>query len=207
MTNNPAHKKSPFKVWFLIPLIIFLGLIVMLFFRLGKPTEIVPDNALNRPVPPFALPLLSDTATIVTNDKLPDSPYLINVWGSWCPTCFIEHPFLLQLQAKGVKIVGVNYKDELEDAQAYLQREQNPFVFSIQDYAGNFAIDLGLTGAPETFVVDSKGDIRQHIVGEVAESNWRDRIAPCMTLLTQLDAQNTSLETPATQTDIAKVCK
>ena len=190
--GNQTMKQSQIRIWFLIPLIIFAAFIVMLYFRLGQPTEIVTNTALERPVPAFELPLLSDTSRIMTNDNLPDQPFLMNIWGSWCPTCIIEHPFLMQLEERGVNLVGVNYKDDIGDALGYLNRGGDPFSMSIQDLSGQFALDLGLTGAPETFVVDGEGIIRQHIVGEINESNWQSRITPCLMVLNEADKSNVS---------------
>ncbi len=193
VSGSQTMKKSQIKIWFLIPLIVFFGLVVMLFMRLGKPTDIVLNTALERPVPSFELPLLSDTTRIITNDYLPDEPYLINVWGSWCPTCIVEHPFLMELATnRDVNIVGVNYKDEIGNAFRYLSAGGDPFSMSVQDLSGQFALDLGLTGAPETFVVDGEGIIRQHIIGEVHENNWRTRIQPCLTVLQEASNNNTS---------------
>lgn len=190
--GSQTMKKSQIKIWFLIPLVIFAAFIVMLYFRLGQPTDIVTNTALERPVPAFELPLLSDTSRIMTNDNLPDQPFLMNIWGSWCPTCIIEHPFLMQLEERGVNLVGVNYKDDIGDALSYLNRGGDPFSMSIQDLSGQFALDLGLTGAPETFVVDGEGIIRQHIVGEINESNWQSRITPCLMVLNDADKNNVS---------------
>ena len=192
--NKPTKtmKKSQMKIWFLIPLIVFAGFVVMLYMRLGQPTDIVTNTALERPVPTFELPLLSDTSRIMTNDNLPDQPFLMNIWGSWCPTCIIEHPFLMQLEERGVNLVGVNYKDDIGDALGYLNRGGDPFSMSIQDLSGQFALDLGLTGAPETFVVDGEGVIRQHIVGEINEGNWQSRITPCLMVLNEADKSNVS---------------
>ena len=190
--SNQTMKKSQIKIWFLLPLIVFAGFIIMLYLRLGQPTDIVTNTALERPVPTFELPLLSDTSRIMTNDNLPDQPFLMNIWGSWCPTCVIEHPFLMQLEERGVNLVGVNYKDDIGDALGYLNRGGDPFSMSIQDLSGQFALDLGLTGAPETFVVDGDGIIRQHIVGEINESNWQSRITPCLMVLNDADKGNVS---------------
>lgn len=204
--NNKATKtmkKSQMKIWFLIPLIVFAGFVVMLYMRLGQPTDIVTNTALERPVPTFELPLLSDTSRIMTNDNLPDQPFLMNIWGSWCPTCIIEHPFLMQLEERGVNLVGVNYKDDIGDALGYLNRGGDPFSMSIQDLSGQFALDLGLTGAPETFVVDGEGIIRQHIVGEINESNWQSRITPCLMLLNEADKNNVSPDA----TQVKEMCK
>ena len=203
--NKPTKtmKKSQMKIWFLIPLIVFAGFVVMLYMRLGQPTDIVTNTALERPVPTFELPLLSDTSRIMTNDNLPDQPFLMNIWGSWCPTCIIEHPFLMQLEERGVNLVGVNYKDDIGNALGYLNRGGDPFSMSIQDLSGQFALDLGLTGAPETSVVDGEGIIRQHIVGEINESNWQSRITPCLMLLNEADKNNVSPDA----TQVKEMCK
>jgi len=201
--KTKTMKKSQIKIWFLIPLIVFVGFIVMLYLRLGQPTDIVTNTALERPVPTFELPLLSDTSRMMTNDNLPEQPFLMNIWGSWCPTCIIEHPFLMQLEERGVNLVGVNYKDDIGDALGYLNRGGDPFSMSIQDLSGQFALDLGLTGAPETFVVDGQGIIRQHIVGEINESNWQSRIMPCLMVLNEADKKNVSPD----PSQVQEVCK
>ncbi|WP_333614824.1 DsbE family thiol:disulfide interchange protein [Psychrobacter sp.] len=201
--KTKTMKRSQIKIWFLIPLIVFVGFIIMLYLRLGQPTDIVTNTALERPVPSFELPLLSDTSRMMTNDNLPKQPFLMNVWGSWCPTCIVEHPFLMQLEERGVNLVGVNYKDDIGDALGYLNRGGDPFSMSIQDLSGQFALDLGLTGAPETFVVDGQGIIRQHIVGEINESNWQSRIMPCLMVLNEADKKNVSPDSSQVQ----EVCK
>jgi len=204
--NGRRHKtmnKKQLKLWFLVPLIVFLGLMVMLYMRLGKPTDIVANMALERPVPTFELPLLADTSRIMTNDNLPDEPFLMNIWGSWCPTCIIEHPFLMQLEERGVNLVGVNYKDDIGDAFSYLNRGGDPFSMSIQDLSGQFALDLGLTGAPETFTVDGDGIIRQHIIGEVNEANWQERIKPCLTVLNEANKNGNSPD----PSQVGEACK
>lgn len=188
--SKPDDKQSPktmnkkqMKIWFLIPLLIFAGLMVIFFMRLGKPVDIVNNTALERPVPNFELPLLSDTTRTMSNDNLPKQPFLVNIWGSWCPTCIVEHPFLMELKERGVNIVGVNYKDDIGNALSYLNQRGDPYSMSIQDLSGQFALDLGLTGAPETFIVGGDGIIRQHIIGEINEDNWQSRITPCLMVL------------------------
>lgn len=195
--------KKQMKIWFLIPLIVFFGLVVMLYMRLGDSTTIVTNTALERPVPSFELPLLSDTSRIMTNDNLPEQPFLMNIWGSWCPTCIVEHPFLMELEQRGVTLVGVNYKDEIGNALSYLNRGGDPFLMSIQDLSGQFALDLGLTGAPETFIVDGDGVIRQHIIGEINEANWQARISPCLQVLNEANDANTVPDA----NQVAEVCQ
>lgn len=203
VSGTKTMNKKQLKLWFLIPLIVFIGLVIMLYMRLGKPTDIVTNTALERPVPAFELPLLSDTSRIMTNENLPDKPFLMNIWGSWCPTCIIEHPFLMQLEERGVNLIGVNYKDDIGDALGYLNRGGDPFSMSIQDLSGQFALDLGLTGAPETFIVDGEGTIRQHIIGEINESNWQSRITPCLMVLNEANDHNVSPD----PIQVAEACK
>lgn len=184
------------KLLWLLPLFIFLAFVILLMFRLGKNTQIVPEKILNRPMPAFVLPDLIHPETNLTPADLPKKPYVLNVWGSWCPTCQLEHPLLMQLAKQGqpqgqsqlkqkqpVTLVGINYKDELGDALNYLQQYGNPYVFNIQDYQGELALELGLTGAPESFVIDANGHIRQHIVGAITNQSWQTRVLPCLQAL------------------------
>lgn len=175
--------KNKKMLMFLLPLVVFGLLILMFIFRLGRPTDVVIATAMNKPLPAMSLPLLSDPNRTMTNADLPKTPFILNVWGSWCPSCVIEHPFLMELSAQGVPMVGVNYKDELTDALAYLNQHKDPFVYSVQDLDGKYALDLGLTGAPESFVVDGQGVVYKHIVGVIDENNWSKDIKPCLEAL------------------------
>lgn len=171
------------KLLFILPLLLFGVFLVVLGMRLGKPTDITTSTALNKPLPKFSLPLLSNPNRTMTNSDLPKRAFILNVWGSWCPTCYIEHPFLVKLHEQGVPMVGVSYKDEPSAALAYLNEHKDPFVYSLQDYQGDFALDLGLMGAPESFIVSADGKVWLHIIGEVHEKNWQENIAPCMQAL------------------------
>lgn len=187
-------KQTKRLMLFVVPLMVFIGLVVMFFFRLGKSTDIIPSRLLNQQLPAYELPLLSDTTRTMTKADLPKVPFLLNVWGSWCPTCKIEHPYLLKLHEQGVPMIGVNYKDELSDALSYLNTYKDPFLYSLQDLDGKYAIDLGLTGAPESFIIGTDGVVYQHIVGEINDTNWQTKIQPCLTALA-----NQSLDTSAKQ--------
>lgn len=189
--------KNKQKIWFLIPLVLFVAFIIMLYFRLGKDTKVITNTSLNRPVPTFSLPLLNNPKQMATPADLPKKPYLLNVWASWCVTCKIEHPFLLQMAKQGIPIVGVNYKDELPDALAYLNSHEDPFTLNLQDKGGNLGIDLGLTGVPESFVVDNKGNIRQHILGEINQERFDKQVLPCLN----------ELNSNADETKIKQVCQ
>lgn len=165
---------------FIIPLVIFVAAIIMFFLQLGKPTDVNTSRLANHKLPAFSLPLLSDPERIMTNADLPKQPFILNVWGSWCITCHAEHPFLIQLHNKGVPMIGVNYKDERSEALDYLNKNSNPFIYSVQDYPGEYGLDLGLMGAPESYVVGADGVVYKHIVGEIGEQNWGE-IEACMT--------------------------
>lgn len=165
-------------IW-LLPLLIFMSLVVMLWTRLGVDPKVVPQATTNQVLPAFNLPNLT-TGQIQTNAELPKKVFVLNVWGSWCPTCAREQPYLLKMQQQGVVIVGVNYKDQAADAEAYLVQRGNPFVINLQDLQGDFGIDLGVTGAPESFVIDQNHRIRLHILGEINDEVWQTQLKPCL---------------------------
>ncbi|HEY4714349.1 MAG TPA: DsbE family thiol:disulfide interchange protein [Aquirhabdus sp.] len=174
--------KSKQLLW-LLPLTLFLGLAVVLWTRLGVDPKIVPQATTDQMLPSFHLPNLTN-GQLLTNANLPSKPFILNVWGSWCPTCVVEHPYLLKMQQQGVVLVGLNYKDQPLDALAYLAQRGNPFVLNLQDFSGDFGIDLGVTGAPESFVIDQDHRIRMHILGEINDEVWRTQLKPCLDQLT-----------------------
>lgn len=177
-----SQMQSKQLVW-LLPLVIFMGLAVVLWTRLGVDPTIVPQATTDQILPTFNLPNLAD-GQLQTNANLPTKPFILNVWGSWCPTCAVEQPFLLKMQQQGVVLVGVNYKDQSTDALAYLVKNGNPFVLNLQDLKGAFGIDLGVTGAPESFVIDQDHRIRMHILGEINDEVWQTQLKPCLDRLT-----------------------
>lgn len=180
---SEAQKPSKSRLWlWVIPLLMFVGLAALLGSRLGDDPTVQVNTANNKPLPAFSLPDLAD-GTLRTPADLPKTSYVLNVWGSWCPSCLVEHPMLKSLAAQGVVLVGVNYKDEPADALTYLAKHGNPFVLNLQDQAGSLGLDLGLTGAPESFIVDQSGQIRLHLVGVIDQDNWQQRLKPCLDAL------------------------
>lgn len=173
------------QILWLLPLVIFIGLAVVLWTRLGVDPKILPQATTDQSLPSFNLPNLAN-GQLQTNASLPTKPFILNVWGSWCPTCAMEQPYLLKLKQQGVVLVGVNYKDQPADALAFLVQRGNPFVLNLQDLSGDFGIDLGVTGAPESFVIDQSHHIRKHILGEVNDNVWRTQLKSC---LDQLNAK------------------
>lgn len=164
-----------------LPFLLFIPLGLLLVAGLRIDPQKLPSALLDKPVPPFSLPQLADSRRVLTRADLLGSRTLINVWATWCPSCRAEHPWLLKLAREyGVRIVGLNYKDERPAALAWLERYEDPYVFNIFDAQGRLGLDLGVYGAPETFVVDSGGVIRYKHVGVINETVWREAILPVL---------------------------
>jgi cytochrome c biogenesis protein CcmG/thiol:disulfide interchange protein DsbE len=159
------------KILLFIPLVLFLVLGAIFYLQLGKNTHYMPSALVGEKVPDFTLVSL-ETDQLVTQEDLPDGPYLINFWGTWCPACHLEHPFLVELADEGVIIIGIDYKDEKNLAQQWLVQKGNPYANVLMDEIGHFGVDMGVTGAPETFVVDRSGMIVYRHQGVINAQNW-----------------------------------
>jgi cytochrome c biogenesis protein CcmG/thiol:disulfide interchange protein DsbE len=105
-------------------------------------------------------------------------PALLNVWATWCFSCRVEHPYLLDLAASGVTIYGLNYKDDPTKALTWLEELGNPYTETVVDINGDFGFDLGVYGAPETYVIDAAGTVQHRHVGVVDERVWTEQLAP-----------------------------
>lgn len=161
------------KLVLFIPLVLFIGLGILLWRGLSiDPTEL-PSARLNQPFPAFSLPALQNPQRTLTADDLKGKPLLVNVWATWCITCKEEHPFLDQLKSRGVTIVGLNYKDDAQKARSWLERYGNPYQEVIFDKQGTLGLDLGVYGAPETYLLDAKGVVRYRHVGALDEKSWQ----------------------------------
>ena len=160
------------RIALFVPLVIFVGLSLVLLLGLDKdPTEL-PSALVGEPFPAFNLPALSDEQSRLTEQDVKGDVMLVNVWATWCFACRIEHPMLNNLSAQGVKVVGLNYKDQRASALDWLAERGDPYRFNIFDTQGSLGIDLGVYGAPETYLVDADGIIRHRRVGVVDERVW-----------------------------------
>ena len=149
---------------------------LLLFFMILTKEDTYPGADYDQfKIPEFELKVLDNTMT-VSNDLL-NGDYVLNVWASWCITCIIEHPYLTSLSKNGIPVIGLNYKDEQEDAIIWLKKYGNPYQTILHDYKGNLALDLGVTGAPETFLI-SDGKVIAHYQGEVNDQIWNDVFLP-----------------------------
>ena len=161
------------KLFFLLPLALCAGLGFFLWKGLYLDPRELPSALVDRPMPAFELPSLTDPQRQLSVADLKGEVALVNVWATWCPTCKEEHSFLNQLAQQGVVIYGINYKDEPVKATAWLQRYLNPYREVILDQEGRLGLDLGVYGAPETYVIDSQGMIRYRHVGAVDAKVWQ----------------------------------
>lgn len=162
-----------------VPTLVFAALVLLLWrsFDLDDPHQL-PSSLLNKPFPAFELPALSD-GTLLSTEDLIGEVALVNLWATWCATCYAEHQMLLKITREyDLPIYGINYKDATSKAQDWLQRLGNPFRFNVVDKEGRLGIELGIYGAPETFIIDAKGVIRHKRVGDVNERIWQQELWP-----------------------------
>ncbi|MDN3521428.1 DsbE family thiol:disulfide interchange protein [Halomonas ramblicola] len=166
------------RLLLLLPLVGFLTLGGFLYQGLSiNPFE--RESALMaRDFPAFELTTLEDPERVVDASLLEGEVTLVNVWGEWCPTCKQEMPQLLDLAERGVRLVGVDYKDTREKGREFLAEFGNPFEVNVFDPEGTLGFDLGVYGAPETFLVDADGIIRYHHTGYIKPEDVRDTILP-----------------------------
>jgi cytochrome c biogenesis protein CcmG/thiol:disulfide interchange protein DsbE len=161
-----------------VPLFIFIILAVFLFNGLERDPNAMPSALINRPMPEFLLPVLGREIQQVDQQIFQGRPALLNVWATWCISCRVEHPYLNKLSAQGIRIIGLNYKDDIADANQWLSEKGDPYALSIVDGDGRMGLDLGVFGAPETYVVDSTGTIRYKHVGVVDDRVWQKYLLP-----------------------------
>lgn len=145
-----------------LPLVLLLALVIFLVTQLKNPDAVAPsEDWRGKPFPEFRLPSLLDSHAVLSKESLPLEPFVVNVWASWCTWCIKEFPQLLELQAKGVKIVGLTYVDKPADARAALEKWGNPFTLVIDDSQQDFFVQaLNINSAPRSYLVDHKGIIR-----------------------------------------------
>ncbi len=173
------------------PLALFLVLVAVFGTQLVRnsngddPTKLE-SVLVGKAVPEFTLQDLFHDDKQYDQTLFQGEPMLLNVWATWCPTCYAEHQYLNSLASQGVKIIGLNYKDDRNKAIKWLQDLGNPYQTTLYDGNGMLGLDLGVYGAPETFLIDANGHIRYRHVGDVNDSNWQQTLQP---LFQQLQAE------------------
>ena len=165
--------------------VVFLGLVGLLLYGVlvsdRADREALPSPLIGKPAPAFELPVLHQPGRLVSSEELRGQPYLLNVWGSWCPGCRVEHPVITRFaETKRVRVIGYNWKDEHADAMRWLEQFGNPYWLVLVDYEGRKAIDWGIYGAPETFLVDAEGIVRWKHVGPVDDKVIAESLVPLL---------------------------
>ena len=164
----------------LIPVVVFAGIVVLLWFgfQLSDP-HLLPSEKIDEPIPEFELPNLLYPRESVRSGDLVGEVALLNVWATWCPSCIAEHGELTRIfETTGLRIIGINYNDDPDAARAWLKRWGDPYALHVVDQAGTLALDLGVYGAPETFVIDAAGVIRYRHVGVVTQKVYEETLGP-----------------------------
>lgn len=163
-----------------IPVVVLLGLLALFAMGLTLDPSKVPSPLISKPAPAFELPVLDGQGAVLTQGELKGQALLVNYWASWCTPCLQEHPLLMELSRAGVKIIGINYKDEPQAARQWLARHGNPFALIAQDLQGTAGLDWGVYGVPETFVLDAQGVIRHKQIGPLTREAWQRDVAPLL---------------------------
>lgn len=168
-----------------LPVAVFVVLASFLYlgFTLRDPHEL-PSALIDKPFPNFVLPILGRPGERATLADLAGESRLVNVWATWCPTCLAEHGELARIAYEtGLSVIGINYKDDPIEATRWLTRHGDPYEFNVVDVSGDFGVELGVYGAPETFLVDADGIIRYKRVGDVNGDIWREELQPAIAAL------------------------
>ena len=164
------------RIIFFLPLIVFVLLAYFLLRAMSQDSsEVLPSPLIGKSFPEFKLPALNTDDQSIQKVMLLGEPFLLNIWASWCPSCRAEHGFLTDLSNRGVKIVGLNYKDTNADAHAFIAKFGNPYRVIIVDKKGRLGLDLGVYGAPETYLVSAEGIILHKRVGVMDERVWQEQ--------------------------------
>ncbi len=141
--------------------------------------DALPSKLIGKPAPAFVLPVLHDPSYTVKLSDLRGQPFLLNVWGSWCVECRVEHPVLTRFaETKRLRVVGYNWKDEPADALRWLEQFGNPYMVVLSDVEGRTALNWGIYGAPETFLVDGQGIVRWRHVGPLTDAIIAGELLP-----------------------------
>ena len=166
-------------LFFLIPLGLFLVLVMFLAIGLTRDPRVVPSPLVSKAAPTFRLPQLKEPSKTFSPDEMRGKVWVMNVWASWCVSCRDEHPLLIEYAKSGaVPIYGLNWKDRREDALAWLDELGDPYVASAADLDGRVAIDYGVYGAPESYLIDQAGVIEYKYVGPITPDIWKSEFLP-----------------------------
>lgn len=165
----------------IVPIALFVLLAVLLGIglKIADHKTDIPSPLIGKPVPEFALPVLNKADQVVSNTDLLGEPYLVNFWASWCPTCRYEHPIITDLAQSGaLRVIGIDFRDDTADANAWLAQFGNPYSLVLVDRDGRTSIDFGVYAAPESFLVDASGKVVYKQLGAMTYEAIEKEILP-----------------------------
>lgn len=171
------------RLIFILPVVLFAGLAIFFAVGLRRDPSKLPSVLIDRPLPALTLAGVRPGDAGFASAAVRGEPALVNVFASWCLPCRVEHPLLMRLRQEGVALYGIDWKDKPADGAAYLDEMGNPYRGVGNDESGRAGIELGITGVPETFVVDRKGVIRYKHVGPIMPQDWDDTLKPLLDTL------------------------
>jgi len=170
---------------FAIPLGIFILMAALLGYGLSLDPRKVPSPLIGKPAPTFSLASLHVPQQQITNQSFLGEVWVLNVWASWCVACRAEHVVITRMANMNLaKVIGLNYKDDPEDAKRWLRELGDPYTASLMDQDGKVGIDWGVYGVPETFIIDKKGMIHYKFIGPVTQEALDSEIVPMLRKLT-----------------------
>lgn len=166
------------RIKYFLPLIIFIAIVLFFWKGLQNDPHEIPSALIGKPIPEFSYPALMGDEP-VTNALFIGKVSLLNVWATWCPTCYAEHSVFLDIiSTNDVPIFGLNYKDDKLSAIDWINKYGNPYQKIIFDPKGSLGMNLGVYGTPETFVIDKEGIIRYKHIGAVSPDVWEEKLKP-----------------------------
>ncbi len=167
------------RILFIAPIIAFMALVAIFGIGLTKDPKELPSQLIDRPLPAFALPAI-EAGGGFANTAFTGEPALLNIFASWCAACPQEHPVLTRISAEGFAVYGIAWKDKPQDSRDWIARFGNPYKLIAADESGRTAIDLGVTGVPESFITDKHGRVRFKQIGPISPEVWEGTIKPLM---------------------------
>ena len=165
----------------ILPLALFvlLGILLAVGLKISDTKSNIPSPLIGRQVPEFNLPMLNEPDRMLSQEDFKGAPYLVNFWASWCVTCVYEHPFITDLARSGrLRVVGLNFRDEPEDARNWLAEHGDPYDVIVTDYDGRVSINFGVYAAPESFLIAPDGEVVYKQIGALTPEVIEEVILP-----------------------------
>jgi len=181
-----TEKKSQNIMLKTFSLLLFVVVFIWFYWLIGQDKTELPSQLIDSPAPNFKVPDLLDDEVIHTEKEFIGKITLVNIWASWCPSCYVEHPFWKEYSSnKDIVLVGLNYRDKKQKALEFIREQGNYYDWTLFDESGRLGIEFGVYGAPETFLIDRNGKIRYRHVGVVDRKVYKEIFLPLVEKIKQ----------------------